>query len=54
MKPRKIVREKEACNRLACGRTKFREDYKLNDSADPHVPGTEIPRIKPIGECLFP
>jgi len=48
MKPRRIVREKEACARLACGRTKFREDYKLNDPADPHVPGTEIPRVKPI------
>jgi hypothetical protein len=48
MKPRRIVREKEACARLACGRTKFREDYKLNDPADPYIPGTETARVKPI------
>jgi hypothetical protein len=50
MKPKRIVREKEACNRLACGRTKFREDYRLNDPTDPYVPGTKekIKRVRSI------
>jgi predicted DNA-binding transcriptional regulator AlpA len=48
MKPKRIVREPEACSRLGCKRTKFREDYRLNDPADPNVPNTDIPRLRPI------
>ena len=29
MKPKRIVREPEACSRLGCRRTKFRTDYRL-------------------------
>jgi hypothetical protein len=48
MKPRKILRPKETWKKLACGKTKFDEDYEFHDPADPYVPGTEIPRLKPI------
>jgi predicted DNA-binding transcriptional regulator AlpA len=48
MKPKRIARRKEACARLGCGKTKFDEDYEYHDPADPCVPGTEIPRLKPI------
>jgi predicted DNA-binding transcriptional regulator AlpA len=48
MKPKRIVRRKEACGRLGCGKTKFGEDYEFHDPADPFVPNTEIPRLKPI------
>jgi predicted DNA-binding transcriptional regulator AlpA len=48
MKPKRIVREPEACSRLACRRTKFREHYRLNDPAKPNVPDTEIPRLRPV------
>jgi predicted DNA-binding transcriptional regulator AlpA len=45
---KRIVREPEACNRLGCRRTTFRTNYRLNDPADPNVPSTTIPRVKPI------
>jgi predicted DNA-binding transcriptional regulator AlpA len=45
---KRIVREPEACDRLGCKRTKFREDYRLNDPAEPFVPDSEIPRLKPV------
>jgi len=48
MNPRRIVRRKEACGRLGCGRTKFIEDYEFHSADEPNVPGTEIPRVKPI------
>jgi hypothetical protein len=48
MKPRKILRRKEACGRLGCGRTKFIEDYEFHDAADPFVPGTQIRRVRSI------
>jgi hypothetical protein len=51
-----ILREPQACARLACKRTKFRSDYRFNTAtiqpddpaSGPHVPGTQIPRLKPI------
>ena len=48
MKPKRIVREPEACDRLGCKRTKFRDDYRLNDPANPNVPNTPIPRLRPV------
>ena len=48
MKPKRIVREPEACNRLACKRTKFRTDYRFSNPADPTVPGTRIPRLRAV------
>jgi len=48
MKPKRIVREPEACNRLGCRRTKFRTDYRFNDPANPTVPNTKIPRLRPV------
>jgi hypothetical protein len=48
MKPKRIVREPEACSRLACKKTKFRSDYRLTDPADPYVPGTTIRRVQAI------
>jgi predicted DNA-binding transcriptional regulator AlpA len=48
MKSKRIVREPEACSRLGCRRTKFRTDHRFNNTADPFVPGTEIPRVRPV------
>ena len=48
MKPRKILRPKETWASLGCGKTKFDEDYRFHTPDDPFVPGTEIPRLKPI------
>ena len=48
MKPKKIIRRKEACNKLGCGRTKFRDDYEYHDGGEPNVPGTDISRVKAI------
>jgi predicted DNA-binding transcriptional regulator AlpA len=48
MRPKRIVREPEACDRLGCKRTSFRERYVLHDPADPNVPGTDIPRLRPV------
>jgi predicted DNA-binding transcriptional regulator AlpA len=48
MKPKRIVRRKEAQKRLGCGRSKWIEDYELHDPDDPYVPGTEIERLRPI------
>jgi predicted DNA-binding transcriptional regulator AlpA len=48
MRPKRIVREPEVCSRLGCRRTKFRVDYRFNDPANPNVPGTDIPRLRPI------
>jgi predicted DNA-binding transcriptional regulator AlpA len=43
-----ILRLKQVLNRLACGKTKFEEDYRYHTADDPCVPGTDIPRVKPI------
>ena len=43
-----ILRLKQVLNRLACGKTKFEEDYRFHTAADPYVPGKEVPRLKPI------
>ena len=48
MKPKRIVREPEAYSQLGCRRTKFRTDYRFNDPANPNVPNTDIPRLRPI------
>ena len=52
---RRILRAKEAWAKLACGKTKFEEDYRHHSDNDPHVPGTDIARVKPIplGERLI-
>ena len=48
MKPKRIVREPEAYSRLGCRRTKFRKDYRFHSADDPNVPGTDIPRLRPV------
>jgi hypothetical protein len=48
MRPKTLTRLKQAYGRLACGKTKFHQDYRLHDSADPYVPGTKIPRVRVI------
>ena len=52
---RRILRAKEAWAKVACGKTKFEEDYRHHSDDDPHVPGTDIARVKPIplGERLI-
>ena len=51
MKPKRIVRPKEAWKKLGCGHSKFEEDYRFHTPDDPFVPGTNIPRVKgvPLG-----
>jgi hypothetical protein len=34
--------------KLACGKTKFETHYRWHSDADPFVPDTKIPRLKPI------
>jgi hypothetical protein len=52
MKPKRIVRPKEAWKKLGCGHSKFEEDYRFHTPDDPFVPGTDIPRVKaiPLGQ----
>jgi hypothetical protein len=46
--PKRIVREKEGREALACGKTKFRSDYVLRDPEDPFVPETKVKRLRPL------
>ena len=46
--PTILLRLKQVLIRLACGKTKFDEDYRFHSADDPFVPNTEIPRLKPI------
>jgi hypothetical protein len=46
MKPRKIVRPKQAMANLGCGHTKFYADYVYHDGGDENVPGTTVPRLR--------
>ena len=48
MKPQKILRPKASYEKLACGKTKFDEDYRYHSPDNSFVPGTDIPRLKPI------
>jgi hypothetical protein len=48
MKPRKILRRKEAMTRMGCGRTKFWADYEYHSAEDPFVPGTTIARVRAL------
>ena len=48
MKPRKILRRKEAMSRLGCGHTKFHSDYVYREGGDENVPGTCVPRLRPL------
>jgi predicted DNA-binding transcriptional regulator AlpA len=48
MKARRILRRREAHERLGVGRTKFRDDYEFHSDDDPCVPGTTIPRVRAI------
>jgi predicted DNA-binding transcriptional regulator AlpA len=43
---KRFVREPEACDRLGCGRSTFRDNYVLVDEHDPFVPGTTIKRAR--------
>jgi hypothetical protein len=46
--PRKILRPKAAYEKCGCGKTKFDEDYRHRDDGDPHVPGTQVKRVRPV------
>jgi predicted DNA-binding transcriptional regulator AlpA len=43
-----ILRLKQVLNRLACGKTKFDDEYRYHGDDDPYVPGTQIPRVRAI------
>jgi predicted DNA-binding transcriptional regulator AlpA len=48
MKPRKILRPKEAMTRLGCGHTKFYNDYVYRKGGDENVPGTSVRRLHSV------
>jgi hypothetical protein len=49
MKPRKILRPKATQEKLACGKTKFDDDYRHHSDDDPDVPGAPgVKRLKPV------
>jgi hypothetical protein len=48
MPQKRIVRPKEAWTLIACGRTKFSNDYSLRDPQDPFIPGTKVKRLRPL------
>jgi predicted DNA-binding transcriptional regulator AlpA len=44
-----ILRLKQVLNRLACGKTKFDDDYRHHSDDDPYVTGAPgVKRLKPI------
>jgi predicted DNA-binding transcriptional regulator AlpA len=45
---RKILRPKATLETLGCRKTSFDERYRFHSDDDPFVPGTNIPRLKPI------
>jgi hypothetical protein len=49
-----IRRMKGACTRVGVGKTEFNDKFRLNDDADPYVPGTDdtVRRVRavPLGE----
>ena len=53
---RRILRAKEAWAKVACGKTKFEEDYRHHSDNDPYVTGTkDVLRLKeiPLGDRLI-
>src|SRR5262249_44862891 len=46
--PMRLLRPRATWAKLACGKTKFEEHYRFHTAADPFVPNTEIPRLKPV------
>jgi predicted DNA-binding transcriptional regulator AlpA len=48
MRPKKILRRKEAITRLGCGKTKFYTDYEYRDGCETTIPGTSIPRLRRV------
>jgi predicted DNA-binding transcriptional regulator AlpA len=48
-KPRNILRPKAAFQKLGCGKTKFDDEYRHHDDAEPDVTGAPgVKRVKPI------
>ena len=45
---RTIERPKTAAKAFGVGKTLFSNNYVLRDPAQPHIPGTSIPRLRPI------
>jgi hypothetical protein len=48
---KRLLREKAIYGRdgrLPVGRTKFRKDFVLRDASEPFIPGTSIPRLRPV------
>ena len=49
-----ILRQRAAWQKVGVGKTKFSEDFVLNDDSDPCVPGTDakVRRVRsiPLGE----
>jgi hypothetical protein len=44
----KIERSRAACGRLGVGKTTFGENYVDRDGSNSSVPGTNIPRLRPV------
>jgi hypothetical protein len=48
IKPRKILRPRVTRERIARGRTAFEENIRWHSDDDPYIPGTTIPRLRPV------
>jgi predicted DNA-binding transcriptional regulator AlpA len=47
----RILRAKQTfglTGRLPLSKSKFYDDIVLHDEADPYIPGTQIPRVRPV------
>jgi len=43
-----ILRPRLACAKIGVGRSNFHENFVLREGGPAHLPGTNIPRLRPI------
>ena len=43
-----VLRPRLACAKIGVGRSNFHENFVLREGGPAHLPGTTIPRLKPI------
>jgi hypothetical protein len=43
-----VLRPRVACARLGVGKSNFHENFVLQKGGPAHLPGTNIPRLRPI------
>ena len=45
---KRIIRPREAWQKLGIGRTNFHDNYLLKEGGGEHVPGTNVRRLRPV------